>query len=130
MLRSNSPGDIALGPVSNTATSPPFLVGDIFSYVCVDAVNFQLFPASNALTFCEVGGSFTLDANPPTCQQTSKKNDYRILPTIKRSLNPFLFSKIDRAPYKLVRLMYRSGSASCFIAIKITIFFCLMSLIR
>ena len=34
----------------------------------------------------------------------------------------FFFSKIDRTLYKLVRLMYGSGSALCFIAIKIGAF--------
>ena len=74
VLPSNSPGDIELRPVGNTATTSPFLLGDAFSYVCVDDVNFQLTPTSNLLTSCEVGGSFTHDASPPVCQQISTFN--------------------------------------------------------
>ena len=34
----------------------------------------------------------------------------------KAHLKSFIFAKIDRAPYKPVRLMHEPGSALCFIA--------------
>ena len=70
----NSPGSIILAPVSLTGNDPPFTFGDSFNYVCEDSVNFILNPA-NPLTSCLVDGTFTLDGNPPICEQIS---EYRI----------------------------------------------------
>ena len=77
----NSPGSIILAPVGSTGNDPPFTFGDSFNYVCEDSVNFILNPA-NPFTSCQVDGTFTLDGNPPTCEQISK---YRI----------FMFSQTD-----------------------------------
>ena len=67
----NSPGSIILAPVGLTGNDPPFTFGDSFNYVCEDSVNFILNPA-NPLTSCQVDGTFTLDGNPPICEQISE----------------------------------------------------------
>ena len=69
MLSASTPGPIMLVPGANVENSPPFFVGDSFSYVCEDTNVYQLTPPSNEVTRCEESGLFTYDVNPPTCQQ-------------------------------------------------------------
>ena len=60
-----------LEAVDLTGSDPPFSFGDSFNYICEDSVNFNLNTA-NALTSCQMDGSFSLDENPPICEQISK----------------------------------------------------------
>ena len=63
-----SPGNATFLP----NTGPPFIVGDVVTYACENENVYFLTPSANAETTCENTGSFSHDANPPTCQQTCK----------------------------------------------------------
>ena len=68
-----SPGGISLVPVPPVSSNPPFLAGDSLNYVCDNPNVYVLMPISvGSLTECVNGGSFTLDASPPTCEQACK----------------------------------------------------------
>ena len=60
-----SPGNVTFLPNQG----PPFILRDMLTYVCEDENVYQITPSANAVTTCESTGSFTHDANPPTCQQ-------------------------------------------------------------
>ena len=61
-----------LEPLANVGIIPPFLVGNMFSYVCNDTDVYELTPSDNVVTTCGDDGSFTYDANPPICRQISE----------------------------------------------------------
>ena len=56
-------------------TTPPFAVGVVFNYVCVDPTRYRVEPATpggETVTTCLIGDQFSLDPNPPTCVEACK----------------------------------------------------------